>query len=51
MWKILASAAIGFIAANIVNVIEVIMLGKVMKDVQAMLRDLKREGEKDKWLK
>jgi len=50
MWKIIISAGIGFLAANIVNIIEMIMIRRVMLDVQKMLKDMKKEGKTDKWL-
>ena len=58
MWKIIGSAALGFLLANIINFIEINMIMKVMKNsektsrnIEKMLKEFKLEGDDDKWMK
>ena len=41
----------GFIIGNILNLIELVALGKIMKDIRFMLKQFKDEGKSDKWLR
>ena len=45
------SFIVGFLLGNILNLIELIFLGKIMKDIRIMLKQFKEEGKQDKWLK
>jgi len=41
----------GFLLGNILNLIELIFIGRIMKDIRIMLKQFKEEGKQDKWLK
>lgn len=41
----------GFILSNLINFLELGMIMKMMRDVQNMLKQFKKEGETEKWLK
>ena len=45
------SFIVGFLLGNILNLIELIFLGKIMKDIRQMLKQFKEEGKQDKWLR
>ena len=51
MPEFLGGAVLGFIAANLLNFVELGILLKVMKDIKRMLKQFKLEGRDDKWLK
>ena len=46
-----SSFVLGFLIANIFNLIELVFLGKIMRDIKLMLTQFKDEGKSDKWLK
>lgn len=50
MLQILGGALVGFVLANLINLVEVGMLWRVMKDVREMLKQFKLEGKQDRWL-
>jgi len=50
MLQILGGAVLGFVVANIFNLIEMGMIYRVMKDVREMLKQFKSEGKTDRWL-
>jgi len=50
MLQILGGAVVGFVIANIFNLIEMGMIYKVMKDMKEMLKQFKLEGKTDRWL-
>ena len=50
MLQILGDTVLGFLIANIFNLVEMGMIYRVMKDMREMLKQFKSEGTKDKWL-
>ena len=51
MWEKIGFIALGFIGANIINIIEVGMLLRILKDIKQMLKQFKAEGDPTKWQK
>jgi len=45
------SFVVGFLLGNIVNFIELGVILKVSKDISSMLKQFKREGNPDSWIK
>ena len=50
MWEKIGLIALGFLGANIINIIEVGILFRILKDIKQMLRQFKQEGKREKWL-
>jgi hypothetical protein len=44
-------ALLGFITANILNLVELGILLRVMKDIKKMLNQFKSEGKSEEWLR
>ena len=49
MWEKIGLVALGFISANIINLFEIGILLKILKDIQRMLKQFKAEGNPNKW--
>jgi len=45
------SFIVGFLLGNILNLVELIFIGRIMKDIRIMLKQFKEEGKQDKWLR
>jgi len=51
MWEKIGFMALGFIGANIINIFEIGILFKILKEIKLMLRQFKEEGDPNKWQK
>jgi hypothetical protein len=45
------SFIIGFLAGNAINLIELVFIAKLTKEIRTMLKQFKDEGKTEEWLK